>query len=76
MRSLKSWGIGVVLAKTSDDYRPCVVMYPQGGIRKANVLHVRLDSLPSARDKLRRDLAAWVTYPDWEVLREEFPQCQ
>lgn len=65
-----------MLAKTSDDYRPCVVMFPQGGIRRANVLHVRMDDVEAARRKLRSDLAAWVSYPDWETLREEFPQCQ
>lgn len=58
-------------AKTSDDYKPCVVVYPDGNIRKANVLHVRIDSLDAARDKLRRDLAAWVSYDDYEALKAE-----
>ena len=60
-----------MLAKTSDDYTPCVVVYPDGKIRRANVLHVRLDALDAARDKLRRDLAAWVTYDDYEALKAE-----
>ena len=60
-----------MLAKTSDDYTPCVVVYPDGKIRRANVLHVRLDALDAARDKLRRDLAAWVSYADYERLQAE-----
>ncbi len=58
-------------AKTSDDYRPCVVVYPGGAIRKANVLHVRMDTLEAAREKLRKDLAVWVSYEDYERLQAE-----
>ena len=58
-------------AKTSDDYKPCVVVYPGGQIRKANVLHVRMDSLDVAREKLRKDLAVWVSYEDYERLQAE-----
>lgn len=60
-----------MIAKTSDDYKPCVVMYPDGNIRRANVLHVRMDSLDVAREKLRKDLAAWVSYEDYEALKAE-----
>jgi hypothetical protein len=60
-----------MLAKTSDDYRPCVVVYPNGGIRKANVLHVRMDSLEDAKRKLKEDKAAWVSYDDYERLQAE-----
>ena len=42
-------------AKTSDDYKPCVVVYPGGQIRRANVLHVRIDSFEDAKRKLRED---------------------
>ena len=49
-------------AKTSDDYRPCVCIYPGGKIRKANILHIRLDSLEAARRKLAEDKAAWLSY--------------
>ncbi len=42
-------------AKTSDDYKPCVVVYPGGNVRKANVLHVRMDSLEDAKRKLKED---------------------
>ena len=58
-------------AKTSDDYKPCVVVYPGGQIRKANVLHVRMDTLDKAREKLSKDLAAWVSYEDYERLQAE-----
>lgn len=58
-------------AKTSDDYKPCVVVYPGGQIRKTNVLHVRMDSLDAAREKLRKDLAAWLSYEDYERLQAE-----
>ena len=63
-----------MLAKTSDDYTPCVVVYPDGKIRRANVLHVRLDALDAARDKLRRDRAAWLSYADYERLQAEMQQ--
>lgn len=49
--------------KTSDDYKPCVVLYPDGRIRKANVLHVRLESnAERAIQTLRNDHAAWLSY--------------
>lgn len=46
-----------MLAKTSDDYTPCVVVYPDGKIRRANVLHVRLDSFDDGKRKLKDDRA-------------------
>lgn len=58
-------------AKTSDDYRPCIVVYPGGTIRRANVLHVRMDSLEDGRRKLREDKAAWLSYEDYERLQAE-----
>lgn len=58
-------------ARNSDDYAPCVVMYPNGSIRKANVLHVRLDKREAAIEKLRHDMAAWVTYEDYDVIKAE-----
>lgn len=57
--------------RTSDDYRPCVVFYPRGQARRANVLHTRLDTLAQARAKLGRDLAAWVSPQDAEILQAE-----
>ena len=58
-------------AKNSDDYKPCVVVYPGGQIRRANVLHVRIDSFEDAKRKLREDKAAWVSYEDYERLQAE-----
>jgi hypothetical protein len=57
--------------RTSDDYRPCVVLFPHGAARRANILHTRLDTLDQARAKLRRDLAAWVSPQDYEILKLE-----
>ena len=58
-------------AKTSDDYKPCVVVYPGGQIRKANVLHIRIDSFEQGRRKLLEDKAAWLSYEDYERLQAE-----
>ena len=30
------------MSKTSDDYRPCIVVFPNGQTRKSNVLYVRM----------------------------------
>jgi len=59
------------MSKTSDDYRPCIVVFPNGQTRKSNVLHVRMDSKERAIEKLRRDMAAWVSPEDYEALRAE-----
>lgn len=63
-----------MLAKTSDDYTPCVVVYPDGKIRRANVLHVRLDSFDDGKRKLKDDRAAWLSYADYERLQAEMQQ--
>ena len=60
--------------KTSDDYKPCVCMYPNGTIRKTNVLYVRLDSRERALEKLHSDRAAWVSYPDYDAIQMEYPK--
>ena len=59
------------MSKTSDDYRPCIVVFPDGQTRKSNVLYVRMDSVPQAIKKLRQDHAAWVSPEDCEALRAE-----
>jgi len=58
-------------AKTSDDYKPCVVVYPDGKIRKANVMHIRMDSFEDGKRKLLEDKAAWLSYDDYERLLAE-----
>jgi hypothetical protein len=59
------------MSKTSDDYRPCIVVFPNGQTRKSNVLYVRMDSKERAIEKLRKDMAAWVSPEDYEALRAE-----
>lgn len=51
-------------------------MYPDGTIRKANVLYVWLDSRERALEKLRSDMAAWVSYPDYDAIQAEHPKWQ
>lgn len=46
--------------KTSAEYTPCVIVWPDGHRTRGNVLHVRLDTAESAREKLQRGRAAWL----------------
>ena len=39
-------------AKTSDDYAPCVAVWPGGKTQRANVKRIRLDTVEQARRKL------------------------
>ena len=55
--------------KTSDDYTPCIAMWPSGKTQRATVLYVRLDSVEHARKKLGSGLVAWVREGDVESLR-------
>ncbi len=55
--------------KTSDSYTPCVLLFPNGTQRKGSVLHVRMDSVDSARRKLADNRAAWVAPGDVERVR-------
>lgn len=57
-----------MIAKTSDDYAPCIVLYPAGKLRKANCLKERIDTAQSAIEKLRNDYAAWVAYEDFDTV--------
>ena len=38
---------------------------------KANILHIRLDSLEAARRKLAEDKAAWLSYEDYDRYKAE-----
>ena len=60
-----------MLAKTSDDYTPCVLVYPHGKIEKRNILRDRLDTLEEAKRKLASDYAARLSYEDYERLQAE-----
>lgn len=53
--------------KTSDYYTPCVVVWPNGQVRKGNVTHVNLDSVETARAKLAAGKVAWVRREDVEA---------
>jgi uncharacterized protein YecT (DUF1311 family) len=58
--------------KTSDDYKPCVAIWPNGQQRRTNVAYIRLDTVDSARQKLADNQVAWVAPDDVEkVLRKE-----
>lgn len=52
--------------KTSDDYKPCVALWPNGQQRRCNVLTIRLDDVESARQKLAAGKVAWVAPADVE----------
>ena len=52
--------------KTSDYYVPCVMLFPDGRQRKANVAYVNMDSAESARAKLATGKVAWVRQEDVE----------
>jgi hypothetical protein len=54
--------------KTSDYYVPCVMLWPDGRQRKANVAHIRMDSVESARQKLSKNQVAWVAPGDVEAV--------
>ena len=54
--------------KTSDYYVPCVMLWPDGRQRKANVAYVNLDSVESARQKLANNQVAWVAPDDVEAV--------
>lgn len=57
--------------KTSDDYTPCIAMWPSGKTQRATVLYVRLDNVERARKKLGSSLVAWVRESDVEDVLEQ-----
>jgi hypothetical protein len=57
--------------KTSDDYTPCIAMWPSGKTQRATVLYVRLDSVERARKKLGSGLVMWVRESDVEAVLEQ-----
>ena len=48
------------MPKTSDDYRPCRIIQPDGKTTRGNVLHVNLMHPETAVEKLRGGKIAWV----------------
>jgi hypothetical protein len=59
------------MSRTSDDYAPCIVVYPSGQTRKANCLRANLHNRAEAIYRLRSDLAAWIDYADYDAIREQ-----
>ena len=54
--------------RTSDAYAPAVMLTPDGGQRRVNVLRVRMDSVDAARAKLAAGQVAWVREEDVEAV--------
>ena len=57
------------MPRRSDQYTPAVMLTPNGGQRRVNVLRVRLDSVEAARAKLAAGQVAWVAVEDVEAVR-------
>lgn len=53
----------------SDDYKPCVAIYPTGQVRRANVKYIRMMTAEQAHAALRGQKTAYVP-PD--VYEAEF----
>ncbi len=60
--------------RTSDDYRQCVMLWPNGKKVKASVMYTRLDTVDSARAKLAEGKVAWVAPQDVEQVTQETPR--
>lgn len=56
-------------ARTSDDYKPCVAIYPNEHVRRANVKRICMMTAEQARVALSNQQAAYVA-PD--VYEAEF----
>lgn len=56
------------MPRTSDAYQPCIMLTPDGGQRRVNVLRVRLDSVETALAKLAAGQVAWVAEGDVEAV--------
>lgn len=53
---------------TSDDYRPCVAIYPDGKVRRSAVRHIRLVTVEQALADLAQDHATYVAPGDAEAV--------
>ena len=60
------------MARTSDDYRPCVALWPGGERRKASVYYIRLMDVETAVDALRGGRIAFVAPDDAETVQEKY----
>lgn len=60
------------MARTSDDYRQCVALWPSGERRRASVLYIRLMDVETAVEALRGGRIAFVAPGDDEMVQESF----
>ena len=59
-----------IIARTSDAYVPCVVVYPNGETRRGSVMAGRLMSVEDARAEYAAGRKVWVaTMQDAEAVR-------
>lgn len=63
-------------SKTSDDYTPCIAVWPSGKTQRANVKCIRLDTVDAARRKLDSGLVAWVRESDVDALMHPVAPCE
>lgn len=56
--------------KTSDDYAPCMYVYPSGMARRTNILATGICDIDEAERRLRNDYATAIAPSDWPALCE------
>ena len=56
--------------RTSDDYAPCMYVYPSGMARRTNILATGIRDIDEAERRLRNDYAAAIAPGDWPALCE------
>lgn len=62
------------MARTSDDYSPCVALWPSGEQRRANVYYIRLMDVETAVDALKGGKIAFVAPDDTEEVKQTYNQ--
>lgn len=60
-------------ARTSDSYKPCIALWPNGDQRKANVYYIRLMDVSTATEALRSGRIAFVAPEDAEQVKATVP---
>ena len=61
---------------TSDDYTNCVILYPDGKTKKAQIRTLKLDTVDGAVEKVGKDYAAWVKPEDVQTVLERLREAQ
>ena len=59
-----------IIARTSDAYVPCVVVYPNGETRRGSVMAGRLLDVATARAEYAAGRIVWVAPGDVEAVRD------